>query len=111
MTEVGDNQSLVASLKQSGYYNMFKDEVSSWENKLSFLQEGLQLLNQIQRKWVYLEPIFGRGALPSQQQRFRNVDEEFRRIMSSLESTKKVRTPARPTGWLLCSWLPPSPAG
>lgn len=90
MTEVGDNQSLVASLKQSSYYNMFKDEVSSWENKLSFLQEGLQLLNQIQRKWVYLEPIFGRGALPSQQQRFRNVDEEFRRIMSSLESTKKV---------------------
>ena len=27
MTEVGDNQSLVASLKQSSYYNMFKDEV------------------------------------------------------------------------------------
>ncbi|GFR50179.1 hypothetical protein Agub_g12346, partial [Astrephomene gubernaculifera] len=90
MTEVGDNQSLVASLKQSGYYNMFKDEVSSWENKLSFLQEGLALLNQIQRKWVYLEPIFGRGALPSQQQRFRNVDEEFRRTMTSLEATKKV---------------------
>nr|BBC28429.1 cytoplasmic dynein 1b heavy chain [Yamagishiella unicocca] len=92
MTEVGDNQSLVASLKQSSYYNMFKDEVSSWENKLSFLQEGLTLLNQIQRKWVYLEPIFGRGALPSQQQRFRNVDEEFRRTMTSLESTKKVVT-------------------
>jgi hypothetical protein len=149
MTEVGDNQSLVASLKQSSYYNMFKDEasglggeegtgallcrrdgqrhcaprspvcpqhlvrrrfrpshhpascpstpacsaapqVSSWENKLSFLQEGLQLLNQIQRKWVYLEPIFARGALPSQQQRFRNVDEEFRRVMTSLESTKKA---------------------
>lgn len=27
MTEVGDNQSLVASLKQSSYYHMFKDEV------------------------------------------------------------------------------------
>nr|ADI46856.1 DHC1bf [Volvox carteri f. nagariensis] len=92
MTEVGDNQSLVASLKQSNYYGMFKDEVSSWEAKLSFLQEGLTLLNQIQRKWVYLEPIFGRGALPSQQQRFRNVDEEFRRTMTSLESTKKVVT-------------------
>ena len=64
--------------------------MSSWENKLSFLTEGLQLLNQIQRKWVYLEPIFARGALPSQQQRFRNIDEEFRRVMTSLESTKKV---------------------
>lgn len=27
MTEVGDHQSLVASLKGSNYYNMFKDEV------------------------------------------------------------------------------------
>nr|ADI46936.1 DHC1bm [Volvox carteri f. nagariensis] len=90
MTEVGDHQSLIASLKQSSYYGMFKDEVLSWESKLSFLQEGLTLLNQIQRKWVYLEPIFGRGALPSQQQRFRNVDEDFRRTMTSLESTKKV---------------------
>ncbi|MEW5298927.1 MAG: hypothetical protein WDW36_001997 [Sanguina aurantia] len=90
MTEVGDNQSLVASLRGSSFYNMFKDEISTWEGKLSFLQEGMGLLNQIQRKWVYLEPIFGRGALPAQQQRFRNVDEEFRRVMSTLEMTKKV---------------------
>lgn len=59
---------------------------------MSFLMEGMGLLNQIQRKWVYLEPIFGRGALPSQQQRFRNVDEEFRRVMATLEMTKKVRS-------------------
>lgn len=28
MTEVGDNQSLVSSLRGSAFYNMFKDEVS-----------------------------------------------------------------------------------
>lgn len=49
------------------------------------VQEGLALLNQVQRRWVYLEPIFGRGALPSQQARFRNVDEDFRRVMGQLE--------------------------
>lgn len=140
--QVGDHQSLVASLRQSAYYHLFKDEVASWEGKLAILQvgaplivlsqasfcpacnaqappfnlslvnqapckkraeyacslsptflvctprhlqEGLVLLNQIQRKWVYLEPIFGRGALPAQQARFRNVDEEFRRVMGQLE--------------------------
>jgi len=88
--EVGDHQSLVASLRQSSYYHLFKDEVASWEMKLSVLQEGLMLLNQIQRKWVYLEPIFGRGALPAQQARFRNVDEEFKRVMYQLESNKLV---------------------
>ena len=37
------------------------------------LSEGLQTLNAIQRKWVYLEPIFARGALPNEQPRFRRV--------------------------------------
>ena len=62
-----------------------RDEVNTWEAKFGFLQEGLALLNQIQRKWVYLEPIFARGALPQQQTRFRNVDEEFRRVMTQLD--------------------------
>lgn len=90
MSEVGDHQSMVASLKQSPYFPIFKDEVNNWDFKFGFLQEGLGLLNQIQRKWVYLEPIFARGALPQQQQRFRNVDEEFRRVMAQLESARKV---------------------
>ena len=42
------------------------------------LDEYLHNLNQIQRKWVYLEPIFGRGALPREQGRFKRVDDDFR---------------------------------
>lgn len=45
------------------------------------LDEFLQNLNLIQRKWVYLEPIFGRGALPKEQARFNRVDEDFRLVM------------------------------
>ncbi len=45
----------------------------AWESRLGTLSEGLQQLNAIQRKWVYLEPIFSRGALPEQQARFRRV--------------------------------------
>ena len=41
LAEVGDHQSLVASLRTSAYYNMFKDEVSSWEGKLGLLQVGI----------------------------------------------------------------------
>ncbi len=35
---MGDHQSLVASLRQSTYYPLFKDEVAAWEGKLSLLQ-------------------------------------------------------------------------
>lgn len=48
------------------------------------LQEGLASLNAIQRKWLYLEPIFARGALPGQQGRFRAVDGELRAVMAHL---------------------------
>ena len=47
-------------------------------------------LNDVQRKWVYLEPIFARGALPHEQQRFRRVDDEFRQIMKSITIDPKV---------------------
>lgn len=68
-----------------------QDEVVSWESKLSFLQEGLLLLQGIQRKWLYLAPIFARGALPQQQGRFRHVDSEYRTIMSQLEVSCRVQ--------------------
>jgi dynein heavy chain 2 len=44
----------------------------------------------IQRKWVYLEPIFMRGALPQEQGRFMRVDEEFRNIALGIGSDPKV---------------------
>ena len=52
--------------------------MSLWEVRLSDLDEYLVSLNAIQRRWVHLEPIFGRGALPREQARFKRVDEDFR---------------------------------
>lgn len=81
VNQVGDNRCLLQSLKDSPYYKGFQDKVSVWEKKLADLDEYLQNLNQIQRKWVYLEPIFGRGALPREQGRFNRVDEDFRSVL------------------------------
>ena len=39
---------------------------------------------------MYLEPIFGRGALPKEQSRFREVDKEFREIMSDIASKPRL---------------------
>jgi dynein heavy chain 2 len=44
----------------------------------------------IQRKWVYLEPIFIRGALPEQTSRFEKLDTSFRNIMGRIAEAKKV---------------------
>uniref|UniRef100_A0A8C4HFM7 Cytoplasmic dynein 2 heavy chain 1 n=1 Tax=Dicentrarchus labrax TaxID=13489 RepID=A0A8C4HFM7_DICLA len=78
VNQVGDNRCLLQSLKDSPYYRSFQDKVSLWEVRLSDLDEYLLSLNAIQRRWVYLEPIFGRGALPREEARFKRVDEDFR---------------------------------
>ncbi|NXG46652.1 DYHC2 protein, partial [Psilopogon haemacephalus] len=98
VNQVGEHRCLLQSLKDSPYYKGFEDKVSIWEKKLADLDEYLQNLNQIQRKWVYLEPIFGRGALPKEQARFNRVDEDFRSIMSDVKSDNRITSLSARTG-------------
>eukprot|EP00939_MAST-03C_sp_MAST-3C-sp1_P003113 g3113.t1 len=89
-TALGDNQSLLASLKDSPFFKPFASEATQYERQMSDLNEYLTVLNKIQRRWLYLEPIFGRGALPQEQQRFKRVDEEFRDIMGKVQTSPHV---------------------
>ncbi|GET89825.1 dynein heavy chain, putative [Leishmania tarentolae] len=90
MTQVSDNQSLVNSLKDSPFFVHFADEASGWESKLVALSQSLTLLNNIQRRWAYLEPIFARGALPQEQARFKRVDKEFVGVLREVEADPRV---------------------
>jgi len=39
---------------------------------------------------VYLEPIFSKGALPEEQDRFKRVDDEYRSIMIGVGKDPRV---------------------
>ncbi|CAK9088100.1 Cytoplasmic dynein 2 heavy chain 1 (Dynein heavy chain isotype 1B) [Durusdinium trenchii] len=84
LTDLGDNQSLLASLKESQYYKPFEQQASVYEQNMASLDAYLGMMNQVQRKWLYLEPIFGRGALPSEANRFRRIDEDWVDTMGKL---------------------------
>ncbi|VDM55898.1 unnamed protein product [Angiostrongylus costaricensis] len=87
---VKDSQALLQSLKNSPFYAQFSDKTSIWETRLSDLDVYLPQMNDIQRKWVYLEPIFGRGALPAEASRFARVDSEFRLILNIVRDARLV---------------------
>lgn len=95
---MGDNQCLLQSLKDSPYFEGFADKASLWETRLADLDEYLHNLNQIQRRWVYLEPIFGRGALPREQARFKRVDNDFRAIILDIHKDNRVLSLLNRTG-------------
>nr|CAD7453925.1 unnamed protein product [Timema tahoe] len=90
LNKVGDNQCLLQSIKNSANYNSFIDRASIWETRLADLDQHLHNLNLIQRKWVYLEPIFGAGTMSQDQARFQRVDHDFRYIMADVSRDSKV---------------------
>uniref|UniRef100_A0A0N4ZU30 Cytoplasmic dynein 2 heavy chain 1 n=1 Tax=Parastrongyloides trichosuri TaxID=131310 RepID=A0A0N4ZU30_PARTI len=90
VNQVKDNSALLQSLKASPFYKEFSDKTASWEQKLASLDEYLGWMTTIQRKWIYLEPIFGRGCLPSEASRFNRVDIEFRSILNDISKDKRV---------------------
>ena len=92
ISDISDKQALLVSVKTSEYFSRFEEQINQYETKFSNLDEWLTNLNLIQRKWVYLDPIFSRGALPSEQSRFKKIDDEFRNILSTLFTNKRVAT-------------------
>jgi dynein heavy chain 2 len=88
--EIGDKQSLLGSLKESPFFKAFSDVGLALEAKMTALDYILHTSNAIQRKWVYLEPIFSRGALPAEESRFRRVDENFKDIMNTIVKDPKL---------------------
>ncbi|XP_047109239.1 cytoplasmic dynein 2 heavy chain 1 [Schistocerca piceifrons] len=90
LNKIGDNQCLLQSIKNSPNYSSFTDRASIWERRLTELDEYLNSLAHIQRKWVYLEPIFGAGTLSHDLARFQRVDRDFRLIMSDVARDPRV---------------------
>ncbi|XQJ30746.1 dynein heavy chain, putative [Leishmania guyanensis] len=97
MSALSDNRALMLSMKESPYFGLFSNDATKWEDRLSTLDEYLRQMNQIQRKWVYLEPIFRRGALPHEKQRFDRIDSAYLTVMKAVESDNRLMALAEHT--------------
>jgi dynein heavy chain 2, cytosolic len=50
----------------------------------------LSNLSQIQKKWIYLQPIFSNGAFKNGESSFKRIDKDFRFLMRNISSNQKV---------------------
>lgn len=89
-SSIGDFQSLIGSLSDSNYASNFADRISIWNQKLFELSSYFEQLNAIQRRWIFLEPILNRGAMPSEESRYLKVDKDFRSILLALGKERRV---------------------
>lgn len=72
---------LVSSLKESRWVGKFLQTIEGYQGKIGKVERALYGLQNIQRRWVYLQPILVGGALPDQLDRFNKLDQAFRNVM------------------------------
>ena len=86
LAELGDQQRLVATLKESpaAGSSAFSDVLSSWETKLATCDSVLNVFCELQRRWIYLEPVFSRGVFPTEKARFASIDNDIQGRVSKI---------------------------
>ncbi|CAD6999081.1 unnamed protein product [Ceratitis capitata] len=90
LNKIGDNQSLLQSTKNSAAFEAFSDQAELWESRLNTLDSLLTSLSQSQRRWVYLEPVFGAGTLRNEEALFRRIDKDFRYVMREIQADPRI---------------------
>lgn len=76
--KLGELRLLLEGAKGAVGYERFSSRAARCETGLFELEERIKVLNTLQRKWVYLEPIYGGGAAPKDSGRWTRADKEFR---------------------------------
>ena len=88
-TSLDEDINSFQSMSNSPYYNLFKDVIEPWKDKLENIRLLFNEWVDVQRKWVYLEGIFFGSAdikneLPGDYTKFQNIDEKFTCLMKQV---------------------------
>lgn len=86
VVEMLESDQLLLQVMVSGRHNYFQAQTQNWYAKLMLVSEVMGVLNEIQRSWSYLEPLFMRSdevkrELPDEAQRFQQIDERVQQTL------------------------------
>ena len=90
-----ENLNSLQAMKFSPYYKEFEEEASTWEERLNKIHALFDIWIDVQRQWVYLEGVFMGNAdikhlLPSESNRFQNINNEFHSLMKKVYRSPMV---------------------
>jgi len=91
-----DNIVGLSSMKSQFFAAPFLHEIAIWEKTLSQINETVELLLEVQKKWVYLESIFVgqddiKKQLSNETSHFNRVNEKFMEQMKRLKEQKNAK--------------------
>ncbi len=83
---ISDQLDIISSLKESAYYKSISDVCALYESKLMSANQITEKINEVQRRWLHLEPIYSNGVITIKQDLFQSADTTFRSIMMKNEN-------------------------
>ena len=94
-TQLDEHLNSLQSMKMSPFYKSFEEEATTWDARLHNMRTILDLWQDVQRRWVYLEGIFFGSAdiqalLTQEYNRFKQIDTEFLSNMKKAAAKPKV---------------------
>ena len=92
LTAVLDEQiTMTQAMQFSAFKKPFEERIEAWNNKLVLMSDVLEVWMEVQRGWLYLQPIFDSDdimkQLPTEGKRFKTVDKNWRQEL--LKGTRK----------------------
>ena len=100
-----NDQLTVQGMMASRYIAQFEKEVSAWQVSLVNVADVFTTINEIQRTWSYLEPLFihsdeVKRELPVDAERFAGIDVEIKDILMTSWETKNIKEACNVDGLL-----------
>ncbi|CAM9266952.1 unnamed protein product [Chrysoparadoxa australica] len=98
------DQLIVQGMMASRYKAQFEDTVNEWQRSLAMVSDVFTLVQEIQRTWSYLEPLFIKSEevkreLPEDAKRFEGIDADVKNVLKKFWSTKNVRAACNLPGY------------
>ncbi|XP_076646917.1 dynein cytoplasmic heavy chain beethoven [Halictus rubicundus] len=90
LARAGELRLLLEGAKGAAGYERFAARVARCETGLSEVEERIKTLSTVQRKWVYLEPVYEGGAAPNDTGRWSRANKEFRYLMGEVSRDPRV---------------------
>ncbi len=87
----------------SRFLATFEVEVTTWQKALAMVADVMVILNDIQRTWSYLEPLFVgseevKRELPDTAEKFAGIDMDVKGLLAEALATKNIRTACNRAG-------------
>ena len=90
-----DNTVMLSTMKASKFFLVFEKDITKWEQTLSLVSEMIEMIQQVQKNWQYLESIFVgsediRKQLPQESVMFDVVHQTFMDRMAQLRGLRNI---------------------